>query len=250
MVTYKNLGRYGRFGNQLFEIAGTIGIAKNHGYAFGFPYWKNYDALERFGTTEDIDVQKWFVNPLPVADLDLPDYHIPWGYHDVIIQDNTNIVGHMQSEKYFEHCIDLIRYYFTMKDEPPYNDYCAVHWRAGDYQDGGSNAYHPRQSPEYYRQAMRHFPDNQKYLVFSDDIEGAKVMFDGKDVTFANGNTYEDFRLMKMCKHFIIANSSYSLMAAILAEHPDKKIIAPALWFGKPARLETKDIYPKNTIII
>ena len=67
---------------------------------------------------------------------------------------------------------------------------------------------------------------------------------------FADGNYLEDFRLMKTCKDFIIANSSYSLMPAILAEHPDKKIVCPSRWFGEIAGINGNDCYPENSIVI
>lgn len=38
MFTFKKLGRYGRIGNQMFQIASTIGIAIKHNDTFAFPY--------------------------------------------------------------------------------------------------------------------------------------------------------------------------------------------------------------------
>jgi len=58
----------------------------------------------------------------------------------------------------------------------------------------------------------------------------------------------EDFKLMKRCRNFIIANSSFSAMAAILGEHPEKKVVSPSRWFGEGVDLETKDIYHENWI--
>jgi len=55
---------------------------------------------------------------------------------------------------------------------------------------------------------------------------------------------------MKRCKHFIIANSSFSAMAALLADHPDKKVVAPSKWFGPHVDISAKDIYHQNWIII
>lgn len=79
---------------------------------------------------------------------------------------------------------------------------------------------------------MALFGSKQKYLVFSDDIEAAKDLF-GDRVQYSKGLDYlDDFRLMKRCKHFIISNSSYSLMAAILGDLPDKQVVGPSPWFG------------------
>jgi len=237
IVTFERLGRYGRFANQLFQIAGTIGIARRNGFDFGFPAWHNEAAL-KFGQT-DLDVQARFENPLPLYDGPrLPEYSIPFGYKNVRLTRSVSLLGYLQSERYFSHCLDEVKYYFRMKHEPPRNDYCAIHWRAGDYGAAPTqykpkgNASHPRMTMSYYEPAMSLFGSDQKFLVFSDDLEAAKNLF-GRHVEYSEGLDYlDDFRLMKSCKHFIISNSSYSLMAAILAEHPEKQVVGPSPWFG------------------
>lgn len=246
MITFSQLGRYGRLANQMFQIASTIGIATKNGYEYGFPYWMNYDHLERFGSSEDIDVQKHFINPLPICNIKYPERFVDWGFHGFNIPDNHSLSGHMQSEKYFEHCIDLIKHYFTMTGEYPLQDKIALHIRLGDYDD----KYHPRMKWEYYKEAVKHVPNDMPIQVFSDDIQLAKAIL-GTDFEYSEGGDYlEDFRRMKACRHFIAANSSYSLMAAILGNAEDKIIICPSNWFGDIAGLSTKDIYPKKSIVI
>jgi hypothetical protein len=253
IVTFNSLGRYGRFANQLYQIAGTIGIARKNGYDFAFPEWKNFDHAERFGSAEDIDLQKYFVNPLPVyKGPALPDQFVHWGYHDVRLWQSCSLSGHLQSLKYFDHCFDEVKWYFRMKDEPEIDDYCAIHVRWGDY----DNAYHPRLGAEYYSKAIARFPADQKFLIFSDEPNKAWEMLwriAGADrVKVEYKESYiEDFRTMKRCRHFIIGNSSYSAMAAILGEAPDKKVIAPSPWFGpKHTDITAKDIYcPDWTVI-
>lgn len=253
MLTFSQLGRYGRFANQLFQVAGTIGLATKHGYGYAFPRWVNHDHKERFGSTEDVDIYKHFAHALPTADVQLPDFPIGWGYHDLHLPDNVSISGHLQSEKYFSHCKDLIRHYFTMADEPEQNDACAIHVRLGDYDD----RYHTRLKGSYYGQAADQMPAGTKFLIFSDDVESAIAMFRGlgkvpsPEYTFVVNQSYlDDFRLMKSCKHFITGNSSYSLMAAILGKHPDKKIVCPSQWFGPAWNPETKDLYPEGAIVL
>lgn len=244
-------GGLGRFGNQMFTIAGVIGIATKNNHTYGFPKWKNYDnAL--FGG-EVTDFSEHFVNPLPDdRQQKFIEYGYFWGYRDINLPEgNWSINAHLQSPKYFEHCLDEVRHYFRMKDEPEQNDYVAIHYRAGDYIDD-TRAYHPRQPKEYYVEAMKLFP-NSKFLLFSDN----KQSFYDLDVSFhgihwTEGGSYlEDFKLMKKCKSFIIANSSFSAMAAHLGEHPEKKVIAPKMWFGEQANgMETKDIYANDWIVI
>lgn len=250
MITYLNLGRMGRFGNALFEIAGTIGVATKNGHPFAFPLFINHDAKERFGSTEDIEVYKHFVNPLPLVPEGLPweslNYH--WDYRDYWLPPtgNYNLNAHFQSEKYFEHCMEMVRHYFRMVDEPEQNEYVAIHYRAGDY-DADSNGYHPRCSREYYEAAMALFP-GEKFMFFSDDLNEAMRLFPGE---LASTGTYiDDFKLMKRCKSFICANSSFSHMAALLGEHPDKKIVMPRRWFGAVAGIDMEGQYPRNAIIL
>lgn len=255
MITFAQLGKYGRLGNGMFQIASTIGIAKRFGYQFAFPEWKNHDHKNRFGSTEDIDIQKYFLNPLPLTDDPgkFPDHPIPWGYHGGFIPDNVSISGHMQSERYFKHCEQDIRHYFRMRDERDNSQYTAIHWRAGDYQEG-LDCYHPRMPMIYYERAMALFPADTKYLIFSDDTEAAKKMF-GNNVDYSTGNDYiQDFKALKRCENFIIANSSYSLMGAILGEKEKKIIVAPDAWFGRHwgscYRQMADDIYPENCKVV
>ena len=250
MITSTSIskGGLGRFGNQLFTIAGVIGIATKSGQPFGFGEWKNYDnAL--FGD-EVTDFSEVFENPLPDdRGLSFYEYGYFWGYRDINLpQGNWSINAHMQSPKFFDHCIDTIRHYFRMKDEPAQNEYVAVHYRAGDYIDD-VKAYHPRQPKEYYERAAAHF-EAEKFIVFSDDVHRAKEMFPWAS-DYSCGSYLDDFKLMKKCKSFIIANSSFSAMAAILGEHPEKKVVAPKLWFCEQANgLSAEDLYDKNWIVI
>lgn len=251
LITFAQLGRYGRLCNGMYSIASTIGIARKNGFDFAFPEWKNYDHRDRFGSTEDIDLQKYFVNPLPLYDgPELPDRFVHWGYHNITLTQSVSLSGHMQSFRYFEHCFDEVKYYFRMKDEPPLNDYCAIHVRAGDYSTEAG--YHPRLGTDYYRAAIAEFPADQKFLIFSDDLKAARYMFTESDkFTFSEGRDYiEDFRLLKTCRHFITGNSSYSAFAAVLGEAPDKRVVAPRPWFGPVAGITGEDIYNSDWTVV
>ena len=256
MLTAKsvNTGGLGRFGNQLFTIAGVIGIAVRSGQSYGFPKWINQDNAIFGLPVQEMD--QFFVNPLPQwVDVPFQDYGYFWGYRDIVLPSgNWNIDAHMQSDKFFLHCIDRIREQFRMKDEPEQNDYVAVHIRFGDYIKD-ETAQHPVCSKEYYEQAMGMFPERTTFKVFTDGTrdEVYSMMNNKYDWYTCVGEPYiDDFREMKRCKSFITANSSFSSMAAILGEHPDKKVIMPRRWFGSqmPAEFGTEDIYHQNAIVI
>lgn len=256
--TMLSIGNYGRFCNMLFQACGVIGVARKNGLQPVFRPLRNLDHKDRFGSNEDIDVFKYFKNPLPAMPegLQWREQPVQWGYHDVRLgPGNWNLSGHFQSFKYFAHCFDEVKFYMRMKDEPGLQNYCAIHVRLGDY-DGG---YHPRLDLGYYIPAMNRMPSGTKFMLFSDDTKGAYAMLklasnatDKFDISISNGKDYiDDFRLMKSCRHFIIGNSSFSAMAAILGEAKDKRVIAPAPWFGpRYTNITGKDIYCDGWTVI
>lgn len=251
MLTSLNLGRLGRFANQMFTIAGVIGVATKCGNTYGFPQWINHDHKERFGSTEDVDVYKHFVNQLPpVSEGPFAEISYFWGYMDLNYPNGDfSFNAHFQSQKYFDHCIKDIRHYFTMTDEKNYPGTVAVHMRFGDYDDN----YHPRPRVEYYREALEKVPGD--VLLFSDDLKAASDVMQQLTRTYTpvDGDYLDNFRIMKGCSHFITGNSSYSLMASILGPDPDKIIVCPRKFFGpawgNPEEM-AKDIYPFNSIVI
>lgn len=248
-ITATSLGRYGRFCNGAYIICGILGIAKANNLEPVFPLWINHDHRDRFGSSEDVDLYKHFVHELPriPEGIQWRDHGVGWGFHRLSFPPgNWNLTGHFQSPRYFDNCMDQVRHYLRMKDEPEQNDYTAIHWRSGDYSTEAG--YHPRLTMDYYAPAMERV--GGKFLVFSDDIPGAKNLF-GSDVEYSEGRDYiQDFKLMKTCRSFIIANSSYSAMAAMVGEHPEKKVIAPRPWFGPVAGITGEDIYDKSWTII
>jgi hypothetical protein len=244
----------GRLGNQMFEIASTIGIADRSGQPYAFPYWMNYDAKERFGSKEDIDIQKYFKNDLPLlvdeSRYQFIEWPYYWGYRYENFSNggNYNLNAHMQSEKFFEHCSYLIRYYFELKDPKPQNDYCAIHLRFGDY----DNSYHPFTPRDYIRKAMAYFPMSS-FMVFSDDVHKAIEYFPENDPRvniMMPCDTMTDFAAMQACKDFIICNSTFSWWAAWLGKHPEKRVICPRKWHGDHTGLDPTDIPAKNWIVI
>lgn len=265
MITFRELGRTGRLGNMLFQVAGCLGIARKSGQNFAFPKLICHDMVERFDSKEDPEVYKYLLNPLPEISVEEIDrigfnrYNYFWEYQDIYLPNgNWDMYAHFQSIKFFEHCIDEVRLYFTFKDEYKNNDKTCLHWRAGDYIND-QDAYHPRCSKEYYTKALiGHIPEGSTVLVFSDDINEAYEMFKtlipnaGMKVEFWDRNNYiETFKMMKSCKHFVCANSSYSHFAALLSNQPEKKIILPRKWFGSQAGgLNFDSLYPPNSIIL
>lgn len=218
----------GRFGNQLWAIASTLGIAKKNTTYCYFPPW---------------DYQAYFPNPLPQMDIDVfKGYKIyteesPY-YSDVWLdpRNDWDLKGYFQSYKYFENCKERINFYlFTDvfgSNKVDYNT-CAVHVRRGDYLN--LQNIHPVHSKNYFEKAMNYFPKNTYFKFFSDDInwciENFRYFSPGY-IEFAQiGDTVIDWAEMtNRFRHIIISNSSYSWWSAYLKPFDDKIIIAPKVW--------------------
>ncbi len=242
MITFSKLGKYGRFGNQLFHIASTMGIAARYGYGFGFPEWKE---------------REHFKHELPFCGRLFPEYKLRSSrgllieYKDFDCPDNVSLLGHMFSEKYFKHCEKTIRYYFEMKEikglpEIEENS-IAIHFRGGDF---GTKQF-PRMTEEYYERALLKLPDHIPVYIFSDDPVEAYNIISGlcnyRDSNFIMSHYINDFYLMQQCKHFIIANSTFSWWAAWLGKHPDKTVIAPK---NMETAMYTDEMYPNEWIVL
>lgn len=120
-----------------------------------------------------------------------------------------------------------------------------VHVRRGDYaHDPRIAAVHGTLEPDYYAAAAARLADSVSspaYYVFSDDLGWARahLRLPGPtrfvDDAAGLGSAIEQ-RLMASCRHFIIANSTFSWWAAWLSEHPRKFVVAPRRWFAdRPA---------------
>jgi len=161
------------------------------------------------------------------------------------------LYGYWQSEKYFKFNESFIRQEFSFKK--PLCDKnlkiaqhiasvnsISLHVRRGDYvTDQKTARIMSLCDPTYYQRAIRHVANHVEkpvFFVFSDDVEWAKknIAID-YPCTYIDHNrqehSYIDMQLMSLCKHHIIANSSFSWWGAWLNSSLEKIVVAPAVWF-------------------
>jgi len=180
---------------------------------------------------------------------------------------STYLEGFWQSEKYFEKFAEQIRKDFSFKTEPRganavlvseiiSHPSVSMHVRRTDYLANEKVLqYHGVCSLDYYNKAVELIAGKVPgiYLyVFSDDVEWAKENFKWEfPVKFISHNegdkSFEDMRLMSLCKHNVIANSSFSWWGAWLNNNPEKIVVAPEQWFGDRS-IDTSDVIPSKWI--
>ncbi len=192
------------------------------------------------------------------------------GFHQdfLRIPDNTMMVGFWQSEKYFSDIRDILikelepttplteKNKAYLKDITSH-DSIAIHVRRGDYvTNKNANAFHGILPISYYKKGVEYISKklrkkDLKIFVFSNDISWCKknISFD-IPVVYVEGNTHgsDDMRLMKHCKHFVMANSTFSWWGAWLATNEDKIVVAPKKWFQDKAADNAIDIVPDNWV--
>ena len=179
---------------------------------------------------------------------------------------NVYLQGYWQSAKYFADIEDIIRREFTIRYEQDAQSReiaemiaatqsVSIHVRRSDLvSDPRTRQVHGICSLEYYQQCVRRIAERIAYphfFVFSDDPPWAKENLRLEHpTTFVTHNDatrdYEDLRLTSMCKHHIIANSTFSWWAAWLNTNPDKIVFAPRKWLNRP--VDTRDLIPEGWI--
>ena len=248
--SFRQIGQHGRTGNQFFQVAATIGAAVRHGYRPQFPAWKTSEILsEHFDQRLDLGRIAAVYNE--------PHFH----YAPIPDTPDLDLFGFFQSVRYFAGYEDLIRQYFRPSGRlrDAINSRFAgllskptvgLHVRRADYV-GLAHAFVPL-PVEYYRAAMRLFPSDSHFVVFSDDPGWCREAFKDDGVEVMSGNPgYADLYLMASCKHQIIANSSFSWWAAYLNPNPEKRVVAPKTWFGPAlSQNDTRDLLPPAWITI
>jgi hypothetical protein len=178
------------------------------------------------------------------------------------------LAGYWQSEKYFSKVSSQIRKDFSFRlsmgnrntelaKQIIQVEAVSLHVRRGDYANNPKTMEtHGLCSLDYYRNAIQFISKKVRrphFFVFSDDINwvksNLKIDMPCQYVDHNQGlESYNDMRLMSLCQHHIIANSSFSWWGAWLNSNQNKIVIAPKKWFANDTNV--KDLIPDNWIKI
>ena len=179
------------------------------------------------------------------------------------IPHSCHLSGYWQSERYFLSSVSAIRndFSFVLPLDNENRDLAArisqvnavsLHVRRGDYITNAQNTeIYNACSAAYYEAAVKRISQHvtdPHFFIFSDDIEWVRnfLQIRGQIEYISNNkgeNNYKDMHLMSLCRHHILANSSFSWWGAWLNASPTKIVVAPRKWFVKP--VNTKDLLPQ-----
>lgn len=234
MISFSQLGEFGRFGNQLFQYAFLRTSAMRIGTQFFCPPWLG----EKIFHLNDSDLKcDIFV---PTSQYNENPYSPGINKEAFLVRDGVDVAGFFQSARYFSREDALL--WFSFKEDVfidvrekykniDFSSATALHVRLGDYLKP-SLVFYPAK-PAYFKKALRILKPSGPVIIFSENTEITKKYLGDiqENSIYIEGNKdYEDFYLMTLCKNFVGSSSSFSWWAAYLNKRSDKIIIMPSLW--------------------
>ena len=271
MITVGNFGqRYGRLGNQLFQLSLLFAISQRCGYPFHLPH--DGEALwECF----ELDVAATGAGGGPAQLHRFDETNGSCNYdHRVFDQpDGTAYHGYFQSFRYLEDCKpELLRFLrFNVRHRALSEatlfacrrryrrPLVSLHVRRGDYvQPHVDDHWGNLVNDGYYQRAIKAIGDDVTYLVFSDDLPWCRqnlnldldLDLDSGRVEFADFDEGTSLCLMAGCDVNVIANSTFSWWGAFL--NRSAEVYAPGRWWREmsPPNDRQDDIVPPAWRII
>lgn len=245
----------GRLGNQMFNIALGETLRKKYNIPVCYISIRKIDY-------SFINKEITLVNKIKIDDTfkkyfgQLSSYYKPIS---IDLKDNYSkyyIDGINASELYFDK--DLILDLFKIKDKvkieilnlyPDIENYVSIHLRRTDFLK--YQRLYKTLTHEEVDKAISYYDNNQKFLIFSDDINWCQkeykdydnFIFANKDSLLVNKSIL-DLYSMSVCKDNIISNSTFAWWGAYLNIHKDRNVYYSEPWFNFPK--QSFDIIPKN----
>ncbi|HEY3887099.1 MAG TPA: alpha-1,2-fucosyltransferase [Caulobacteraceae bacterium] len=235
----------GGLGNQMFQAAFGAAIEKLFGAEVR--YLAEYVSMDPYGRHYLLDSFPGLRGKtLPIAAAEgVPAYGeqgVDAGSLAELFRQQPRVTfhGYFQNEQYLLGQSEAVADAFRLQPDPalagPGDEIRAkaaigMHVRRSEY------GHHGLAAADYYRNAIadiRRETGPAPVICFSDEPNYCEFVFrDIADFTVmrqAGESPLNDFRLLSQCRHFVIANSSYSWWAAWLGSGPDSLVYAPLPW--------------------
>lgn len=240
-----------------------------------------FNIQEHFATAEEVAAftisKRGILNRLVERMLRIPcnppsthikEKHFHFDSSVLSLNDDVYLDGYWQSEKYFVDASNIIFKEFTVKSPQTGKNKelaelitscnaVSIHVRRGDYISDPhiSKLYRTCDLAYYIRcfDKITQSIQNPHFFIFGDEPKWIRKNINlpySTTIVDHNGDdkSYEDLRLMSICKHNIIANSSFSWWGAWLNQNPKKMVFAPKQWFSKERQASRKmdDLLPAS----
>lgn len=258
---------HGNLGNNLFQYAAGKHLAVRNKTGLRLITYRYVNKYDIFGQKAVTALRMFTMEPVTYAAmiheafarrLDLPwsfckgtvFNEMDWRFNPEVLTltDGAYLNGYFQSEKYFKNIEHIIRNDLRFKKDSLgkegeiYKQQIAkrnsvgLHVRRGDYL---TSPLHNVCTMKYYTRAITYMQDHvasPHFFIFSDDITWCRENISIPSCSFvtipsAQNNPIRDLRLMSLCKHNIISNSTFSWWAAWLNNNNGKLVVTPNRWF-------------------
>lgn len=164
------------------------------------------------------------------------------------------LIGWLQNEVFFSKVSHLLSENLWLKEKQEVDqeiaslitkrNSVAVHIRRGDM---SVNPNFVTLQSKYYFDAVRRIMEyisDPCFFIFSDEPDKAQELLIPIDVPkvfitkqsqslgyYGTKGDYIDFELMRLCKHYITANSTFSWWPAYLSSNSEKIVVTPKIWY-------------------
>jgi len=253
MITFLELGSFGRLGNQLFQYAALKGLGLKNNYEVKIPdpatkEWHGQKCFLNNFNIKAFHLTKNDIASIQYSYIEKDSYEINRNFFT--IPDNTSLQGYFQSLFYFSEFENEIKKELTPKEEllssakeriqklkNIYNNYeiVSVHLRRGDLtkitREAGKNLFGNNENkldneaywPRYFAKASDVFKNKKvKFLVFSGGARGDED--NTEDTEWCKNNLKDD--------HFLFSEGKSPMEDFSLIMSCDHNILSPGSSFG------------------
>jgi hypothetical protein len=284
MITCKNIGSYGRLGNQFFQYAALKSLALKNNYELGIPFngtHHNQQCLLKYFNLDCMEINNNYISKFLYKEE--KEKYFNSKFYD--LPDGVDINGFFQHYDYFNNYLDNFANEFSLKKDielkcnEKFNeiknnnkDYeiVSVHIRLGDV---GRELLIPNfndsEFGKYFLKSKKLFEDKKvKFLIFTggchsntniNEINFLKDILPGDDYFFSNDFYLEnipseisDFYYLTKCDHNILCHeTSFGWWAGLLSslEKTDKIITIPKNYYFY-SNFDPSGAHHKNFIIV